>query len=438
MIALTLSEKQIKPGVIHTDQFNNEARLIEFTIPHYTQNGVNLRDYTPYLVSSVNGVMDCTMLTRENNGVEIKLTWALSEHFLMTPGVITYQIVFANSKTDVFNDRTAAWFSYKAVIVNRITINTDDYISANYPTLMRQWMDLMHTLSGAFGTEITYMQVDKPIPVEERLPGRLYYQWLKLPTTRATCAVGTVNFGRISYADSGLYINDKHIFVDDTSDEVFVLNAAPWIDVINNADCGVTASDASNSEDIIIHLTAKNSGASENSIGLKLDVAKYGVAAGEVNPSGGKVSGSTLTGGCDQLSGLEQPTGRFEDAHGNILGYDDSLVHIDQLQTELNKKVDKTSSWGMPDYSAGVSMSKGTNVVPVDAIGVVSVPKRGGTLLKVKVNGTIVSEFLHTSNQSTDGGSYNFIIPNNSMVEIVDEYNNDNEMSAMYYPLIKE
>lgn len=435
MIALTLSEKQIKPGVIHTDQFNNEARLIEFTIPHYTQNGVNLRDYTPYLVSSVNGVMDCTMLTRENNGVGIKLTWALSDHFLMTPGVITYQIVFANSKTDVFNDRTAAWFSYKAVIVNRITINTDDYISANYPTLMRQWMDLMHTLSGAFGTEITYMQVDKPIPVEERLPGRLYYQWLKLPITRATCATGTVNFGRISYADSGLYINDKHIFVDDTSDEVFVLNAAPWIDVINNADCGVTASDASNSEDIIIHLTAKNSGASGNSIGLKLDVAKYGVAAGEINPSGGKVSGSTLTGGCDELSGLEQPTGRFEDAHGNILGYDDSLVHIDQLQTELNKKVDKTSSWGMPDYSAGVSLPKGDTVVPVDALGIVSFPNFSNTNFKISVNGVLVASMSHTGADSRSGGTFSFSIPRGATVTVE---GNSTAYTVYYYPLIKE
>lgn len=118
--------------------------------------------------------------------------------------------------------------------------------------------------------------------------------------------------------------------------------------------------------------------------------------------------------------------------------YDGKGYIFARLGAVETNSVKKSSSWGMPDYSAGVSLTKGTTVVPVDAIGVLSIPATGGTKARVKVNGVSVLYFYHTSNQSLDGGDFSFIIPKDSTVEIVDEYSANNTLSAMYYPLIKE
>ena len=317
MVDITLSDKQMKPAVVHTDQFENGVNVLRFTINDYMQGSTDLRKFKAYAITSLNGVHDITQLPYTVSGRVMTLTWDISAYTLRNPGVIQYQIRFAESAVD----GTAVWYSYKCVIINRLSINADDYMSAQYPTLMKQWLDLMQTLSGSFGAEIVYMGVNESIPVEERLNGRLYYQWLEIPSTRATCATGTVNLSKRPYADSGLYINGVHVFVDDTADAAYVLDVETWVNAINAANCGVTATDISTGDEIIIMLTAKKAGTAGNYITLALDLALYGAGANTANPSGGTVSGATLVGGSNEQTGVDYPTGQFEDAHGNILGY---------------------------------------------------------------------------------------------------------------------
>lgn len=317
MVDITLSNKQMKPAVVHTDQFENGVHVLRFVLDNYMQNFIDLRNYRAYAVTSLNGVVDITEIPYTVDGQKLLLTWSLSSYTLRNPGVIQYQIRFSESA----EDGTGVWWSYKGNIINRVSINADDAVSANYPTLLKQNQDLIQTLSGAFGSEIIYMPVGESIPVEERLIGRLYYQWLETPTTRATCATGTVNLGERPYADSGLYINNVHVYVDDTSDSAFCIEPELWVDAINAANCGVTATDISTSDNVILLISAKNPGTAGNNIGLKLDVAAYGKGTGQVNPSGGRVSGSTLVGGADAVQGVLNPTGRFEDDNGNILGF---------------------------------------------------------------------------------------------------------------------
>jgi hypothetical protein len=149
-----------------------------------------------------------------------------------------------------------------------------------------------------------------------------------------------VNLGERPLADSGLYINGAHIFVDNTSEEAYVLGASAWIEAIAAANCGVTASDISDSKDTILLISAKNAGEAGNNIGLELGLALYGVGANTTNPSGGHVSGSTLAGGSDIQTGVEYPRGRFEDSDGNILA-----------KNTAKDYVDASSSWAAPDWS---------------------------------------------------------------------------------------
>ena len=316
MVDITISNKQMKPGVIHTDQFENGVHVLRFTLADYVQNNIDLRKFKAYVVTSLKGVPDVAEIPYTISDRQLILTWSLSAYTLREPGIIQFQIKFAQSKEDA----TGVWWSYKGVVINRVSINADDYVSAQYPTLMKQWIDLMHTLSGVYGTTIEYMMPGKSIPVDERLESRMYYQWLDVPNRRALCATGTLNLGERPYADSGLYINNKHICVDKTNEAAYVVDAEAWVDAINAADCGVIASNISSGDDIMLLLTAKKAGAAGNSITMQLTTASYGSAAGVTNPSDGHLSGTTLVGGADATTGASNPAGQLEDANGNILG----------------------------------------------------------------------------------------------------------------------
>lgn len=349
MVDITISNKQMKPAVVHTDQFENGVHVLRLTLSDYMQNNVDLRKYNAYVVTSLNGVMDVTQLQYSISSRKLTMTWSLSSHTLKDPGIIQYQIKFASSATDATDNNASVWMSYKGVIINRLSINAEDYMSANYPTLMKQWLDLMHTLSGSFGAEVLFMPKGEPTPLEERLDGRAYYQWLDIPNTRATCAVGTVTLGSRPYADSGLYINNVHVYVDDTSDPAYVVEPSLWIDAINNANCGVIATDLSTTDEIIIKLSAKNAGEAGNDIPIALDVATYGAAAGVTNPSGGRVSGSTLAGGSDAKVATVTPDGRFEDAHGNSLT---------MTREEFRDIISRAAFATMPDWSKATSITE--------------------------------------------------------------------------------
>lgn len=315
MVDITISHKQMKPGVIHTDQFENGVHVLRFTLGDYVQNNIDLRKFKAYVVTSLKGVPDVAEIPYTINGRQLILTWSISAYTLREPGIIQFQIKFAQSE----DDATGVWWSYKGVVINRVSLNADDYVSAQYPTLMKQWLDLMHTLSGVYGAPVEYMMPGASVPVDNRLEGRMYYQWLDVPNRRAMCATGTVNLGERPYADSGLYINKKHICVDTTNTLAYAIDAATWVDAVNAAECGVIATDISSGGDIILLLTASTPGAAGNAITMQLTDATYGGGAGVTNPSGGHVSGATLVGGADATTGVSKPTGRLEDANGNIL-----------------------------------------------------------------------------------------------------------------------
>ena len=172
MVDITLSDKQMKPAVVHTNQFEDGVNRLRFTIANYMQGTIDLRKYKAYAVTSINGHMDITEVPYTVSGSTMTLIWDVGAWTLKTYGIIQFQIRFSESA----EDGTAVWYSYKGVLINRLSIPVDDYVSANYPTLLKQWIDRINQLSGHYDAEITYMQPGASIDVTERLAGRLYYQ----------------------------------------------------------------------------------------------------------------------------------------------------------------------------------------------------------------------------------------------------------------------
>lgn len=335
-IEINITNRQPLPGVLNLFSHERDSRVIEFILDNYRYNEKDLSKYKAYVSTAVNGKYDLVELTSFIEDGKLKVVWNLRDYNFPQTGAILYQICF---KGDVEN--TAVYYTYKGVIVNRETLDAEHRFPCDYPTIMQQWIDHMHALSQEFGSNITYMLPGESIPTEERLGGRMYYQWLDTPNSRAIAATGLVNLGERPHADSGLYINNVHVYVDDSDEGVYVIDPNVWVNTINNADCGVFATDISAGNEIILLLTAKNVGASGNTIGLKLDVALYGDGKGETNPSGGHVSGSTLTGGYDAQVGDAKVKGQLEDANGNILS-----------TTPWHDEV-----WGKPNWSAATEFT---------------------------------------------------------------------------------
>lgn len=171
---ITVSDKQMKPAVVHTNQFEDGVYKMHFTIANYMQGSVDLRDYKAYVVTSIKGHIDIAEIPYTVSGTVMTLTWDVTSWTLKEEGVIQYQLRFSESA----EDGTAVWFSYKGILVNRLSIPADDYVSANYPTLLKQWVDRMSQLSSIIegGESIFYMPVGQPMDVLSRVAGKLYYQ----------------------------------------------------------------------------------------------------------------------------------------------------------------------------------------------------------------------------------------------------------------------
>lgn len=307
------NNREITPQKIAVKQYEADTTVLTFTRDSYKYDQIDLRNYKAYAITCINGEIDMTELTKTVSGSQLVLTWPLSARTLLHAGAIAYQISFKADK-----DSAAVFNTYQGIIQNSASIDESQLVG-DYPTIMKQWLDLINARSGAAPHKVVYMLPGSPVPVAERVAGTLYYQWEEPATTSATAATGVVNLGSSPYADSGLYINGKHVYVDNTSDTVYVIEPSVWVDTINNADCGVIASDVSTGGTVKILLTASSAGVSGNSITYELGLAQYGAGKGQINPSGGTTQGATLTGGYDAQTGVEKPIGQFEDHFGNVL-----------------------------------------------------------------------------------------------------------------------
>lgn len=173
-ISLSISNRQITPAVVKVFQLENDTTTLRFALDSYKYDQVDLRNYKAYAVTSINGDIDMIELTSQVNGSGLILTWQLQDYSTRQFGVLQYQIVFKESIVNTENP--AVFYTYKAIIVVRESINADDHITANYPTLLQQWIDRINALAGTFDAAIVYMQPGEPLDISARLAGRIYYQ----------------------------------------------------------------------------------------------------------------------------------------------------------------------------------------------------------------------------------------------------------------------
>lgn len=174
-IQLSVSNRQIKPAVVKASQNENDMTRLIFTFNNYVYGDADLREYKPYAVTSINGDIDMIELSSEVSGSKLIVKWLLQDYSTREFGALQYQIVFKKNIADDAN--SAALYTYKGIVVVSESINADDHITANYPTILKQWLDRINSLSGiAQNSNIIYIQEGETLDISMRLEGRLYYQ----------------------------------------------------------------------------------------------------------------------------------------------------------------------------------------------------------------------------------------------------------------------
>mgnify|MGYP003293296468 CR=1 FL=1 len=182
-IALKLENRAINPAVVNLFQFENNTTTLNFILDSYIWENSDLRNYKAYAITSINGIIDYTELemTYDEDTDKLSLSWLVQDYTLSEKGAITYQIVFkektieSNAGEEEVN--TAVWYSYKAIIINRESLDGDNHIVANYPTILKQWLDKLDELAGLMATGIIYIPYGETINPADRLSGRVYYQY---------------------------------------------------------------------------------------------------------------------------------------------------------------------------------------------------------------------------------------------------------------------
>lgn len=170
-LELSISNRQIKDGVVKVFQHETGTTTLRFILDGYKYDEVDLRNYKPYAVTSINGDIDLIELKSTFDGTNLIVEWTLGDYTTRHIGALQYQIAFKESRSI-----PAVFYTYKAIIVVRETIDADSHITANYPTLLQQWIERINELAGSYDSAIFYMQPNNPLDIGERLAGRLYYQ----------------------------------------------------------------------------------------------------------------------------------------------------------------------------------------------------------------------------------------------------------------------
>lgn len=176
-IAISISNRELTPAVVNFFQHENQTVTLNFTLDSYMYGEVDLRNYKAYGVTSQNGMIDMTELVMNYDSSKDKLvlSWQVQEYSLRQEGAITYQICFKENADD--GENTAVFYSYKGIMINRGSVDGDNHITANYPTILKQWLDRINELAGTLEAGIVYIPYGESIPSTERLAGRVYFQF---------------------------------------------------------------------------------------------------------------------------------------------------------------------------------------------------------------------------------------------------------------------
>ncbi len=166
-----LSDNRLYPTVFNVVQGSNAIDTVVYTLENYIIGERDLSTYDWYVhLIGVEGV-DAVKLTSAIVDGKLQVTFDLTEYVTRLGNTLTYQLVAKD-------DTSAVWNSAKGVILNAESINADDKIVADYPSILRQWELRIEEMAGSLSTAIFYIPYGETILKEDRMPGRLYYQYL--------------------------------------------------------------------------------------------------------------------------------------------------------------------------------------------------------------------------------------------------------------------
>ena len=347
-IAINISNRELNPAVVNFFQHENQTVTLNFTLDSYMYGEVDLRNYKAYGVTSQNGMVDMTELeaTYDSSDDKLTLKWLVQEYSLRQEGAITYQIVFKENADD--GENTAVFYSYKGIMINRGSVDGDNHITANYPTILKQWLDKIDELAGTLEAGIIYIPYGETIPTSERLSGRVYFQFTDayntegrfedhegnelnlsayLPLTGGEIS-GAVTFSNSSGVSVKKKTNDGTLVLSggrDSASSTLQLNGnesgnnAGWSLAANNGTTRVQLLGYSNGglvwDDKNIVRTVNNTNANTSgNVTVDVGVTTVNGKKGALNPADTgclPLTGGTLTGGVN-LSGKALNAGAIE------------------------------------------------------------------------------------------------------------------------------
>ena len=190
-----LDDTRFYPTVFNVIEGANKVDTAVYTLTNYNVNEHDLSKYGWYAhLFGVEGI-DEVELTSEVTDDGLVITFNLNEYITNIGNTLTYQLVAKDSNG-------AVYYTSKGIMLNSESIQADEFIAANYPSIMKQWLDRMNGLYGEvtevkdeylgemeetraeleryatdFTNSVFYIPYDETIPVEDRIDGRLYFQY---------------------------------------------------------------------------------------------------------------------------------------------------------------------------------------------------------------------------------------------------------------------
>lgn len=138
---LKIQNKQIIPSVINLRQFATTDTLV-FELDNYIYEEHDLSQLNCYALADMGNdrLEDKAMLETEIVDGKLRITWRVTGYTTQKDGHVTYVIMFSNNE-----ENPPIWRSYQALIIVNSSLNVDDWIAVNYPSILQQWEERMKT-----------------------------------------------------------------------------------------------------------------------------------------------------------------------------------------------------------------------------------------------------------------------------------------------------
>lgn len=171
-IIVNIEDRLVYPSVFPMKQYTNNSNQLIFNCSDRYYGSVDLFEVDAYIVFFTDeDSIDEVKITTENvDGLPV-LTWDVGRYATMLTGNIYSQVVFKDSDGTVFR-------TYQFIVQVSESIDADSSITAEYPTILRQWEDRLNNYIATVDASIIYIPYGESIPPEDRIVGKLYFQYL--------------------------------------------------------------------------------------------------------------------------------------------------------------------------------------------------------------------------------------------------------------------